>query len=202
MRPSDVHLSARRFFAELLGPDWTTRAEERRTVLPDDERPFAAVVATSPVATSFARATVPQGDVRRSLSLTAVLYPLVLSEPRLARAAAADLADLADRALLLGVVVPGPPERSLSAPLTLPLWDYGAVPVEGPARAAAVLPLSSASIEDHGARAIRDEEDDRRWTVAVNLRVSWWSGGRDRPVSVVPPVTAGVPGSYSGEQAP
>lgn len=199
MRPTDVHLSAHRFIAELLGPPWTVRAEERRVTLPDDERPFAAVTATGPVLTSFARETIPQGDVRRALSLAAMFYPAVGADPAAARRAADDLVDLVDAAFLTGVVVPATttePERSLSRPLTVPLWDWRGVPTTGAARGGPALPVSLATVEDHGARAIRDDEDERRWTVAATFRLSWWSGGRDRQTSPVPPLVGSIPSTY------
>lgn len=198
MRPTDVHLSAHRFIAELLGPPWTVRAEQRRVTLPDDERPFAAVTTTGPVATAFARETIPQGDVRRSLSLVAVLYPAVGPTPADARRAADDLVDLIDAAMLVGVVVPATttePERSLSRPLTVPLWDWRGVPTTGAGRGGPLYPISTATVEDHGAQAIRDDEDDRRWTVAATFRLSWWAGGRDREVTAQPPVVSSITGT-------
>lgn len=196
MKGSDVHMSLRKYVATILGTTWTVRAEERRVVTPDDERPFAAVFLPSTIETSLARYTIPQGDVRKEASFSVVLYPELGDTPREARSEAADLQDLLDAAVTFGIVETGPPETFISGPLGVPLYDYSAVPTAGPDRGAVGAPLATATIRSHTSRGIQDEDDDRRWTVVLNLRLAWWTGGRARRLPAPDPVTTAVPGTF------
>jgi hypothetical protein len=193
MTSVDVQRSIRRWLWMALGDAaWTLR--DSRFEVPDDQRPAGYVDQASAVSMPFARSSVPQGDVQMRTTFSLQLYPSVEGSAEDCDARARRLADELGRCVVMGVVVPGPSPVVLGGPLSLPLWDFEGVSLDelpvGP-------PVGVADVDSVGARAIPDPLDDRRWTVAVDLRVSWWTGGRSR-LSVPEEIVADVPGFFVG----
>lgn len=188
MRRSDIQRSARRWLAFALDDDaWSL--EDERIEVADDQRPVAVVEMTTPVATTFARLSVPQGDVSQRATLTASLYPLTTGTAQVCGRRARDLVDALHAAWTFGLILPGVPELPLY-PSALPLWDFAGLAdtetVEGP-------PLAYATADSVTIRDIPDPLDDRRWTVVFELRLSWLTGGRSRWGTEVEPIAVDVP---------
>lgn len=211
MRVADLQRSLRRWLSLALDDDeWTLRDE--RAEIADDARPAGYVEASTPMTTGFARATVPQGDVQRRITMTQTLYPATTGKPEECGRRARDLADLLDRAVQVGLAIPagtlepGPgliPSPALAPgeeawlvtwPLSIPLWDFSAVSDDEPGPPA---PRAAAEVESVTSRAIPDPLDDRRWTVVLELRLTWWAPGRDRPLHEAPLVVGDVPVTFT-----
>lgn len=177
-----MHRSARRWTAYLLGDDWIVRTEQRLASEEDEGRNLAFVeLATSP-STLFARSGgpgVPQGDVRRSITVAATLLPAPLETPQESTLQATELAEMLDMAVTAGTVLPD--GTSFSNPREIPLWDWTGVPVRGPGRGGPDAAVSYAEVQDHGARVIPDPQDDRLYSIVLTMRMTWWSGGRSGP---------------------
>jgi hypothetical protein len=170
----DRHRSLRRFVMNALGsPPWVVRTE--RQPVQDDERPVAVVEVTSPVATTQARATLPQGDVRRTQTFTLTLYPVIEATAAESRQLAAQTAELLLQAL--GAGMSDDAGGVLSYPERIPVYDFQAVPVKGALRAGPADPYGHLTVEDYPVRPIQDPDDPLRWTVACDLRVSFWQAG-------------------------
>lgn len=184
----NVHRSARRWLSLVLpSPPWSVSLEEGREALPDDDRPVAIVTPVGNMANLFARGSAPQGDVHRQLPMSMALYPEVADERRAGRLAAADLSQLVLDAISIGLVKDD--GSNLCLPLTMPLWNYEGVPITGATRAGPADPFTFMEVEDPVVTAIPDPEDDRRWSVQVTFRATWWTPGR-----IVPgPVTGSMP---------
>lgn len=201
----NVHRSVRRWVALLLpSPPWTLRLEDAMEARPDDDRPYGIVQPVTNVDTVFARATIPQGDVRRQTTMSITLYPGltavdsgdVLSR-REARLQATQLAQLLLDGLEVGVLDASvTPNRQYGGPLKLPLWEYAGIPVTGAGRAGPVLPYGSVDVENPTARPIPDDDEGRRWTVQVSFRAQWWAAGRARVAMPAEPIIRTVPGSF------
>lgn len=194
MRLQDAQRSFRRWLWLALGDDaWTLR--DARFEVPDDQRPAGYIDVATPTSTPFARATIPQGDVQKRVTLAATLYPVTTGTAEETGERASQLADELDACITHGVVVAAvgaTPEQVLGYPLSLPLWDFAGVSLD---ELPAGEPVAFADVDSVTARPIPDPLDDHRWTVVLELRLSWWAGGRVRrglepePIAVeVPPV--------------
>lgn len=183
----DRHRSLRRFVMNALGsPPWTVRTE--RQPVADEERPVAVVEVVSPVGTTFARTAIPQGDIRRTQAFTLTLYPALGPSAAEARQQAAEVAELLTNAI--GIGLDDDAGELLSAPEALPVYDFAGVPVKGATRAGPVEPYGWLTVDDFPVRPLQDPEDPLRWTVACDLRTSWWQSGRLRPPA---PVAGSMP---------
>jgi hypothetical protein len=192
----DRHRSLRRFVMNALGsPPWVVRTE--RQPVQDDERPVAVVEVTSAVATTQARATLPQGDVRRTQTFTLTLYPVIEATAAESRQLAAQTAELLLQAL--GAGMSDDAGGVLSYPERIPVYDFQAVPVKGALRAGPADPYGHLTVEDYPVRPIQDPDDPLRWTVACDLRVSFWQAGRERPAA---PVVTNLPPQPPGSTPP
>jgi hypothetical protein len=210
VRLTDVQRSFRRWLWLALADDsWTLR--DTRFEVPDDQRPAGYIDVSTPTTTPFARTGIPQGDVQKRVTLTATLYPTTNGSAEETAERASMLADEMDRCITHGVVVPvnGPvPEQALGYPLALPLWNFAGLSLDQ-APAPGAVPLTYADVDSVTARPIPDPLDDRRWTVVLELRLSWWTGGRSRwgldpePVADdVPPVFEPVTPPYPTNPGP
>lgn len=188
--------SVRRYVAEMLGAPWALSLE--RAEVRDDARP-AGVVEIGQTRLRSGRVSIPQGSVVRFAPVTVTLYP-ALAEPRSAGRAARQLASrLSD---LIGVgaewydAVTG---RPLAGPDRIPLYDYDDVALDGTEeeRSGPALPHDWLWAEDYGAEPVQDPIDPRRWSVVMDLRVSWEQPGRVTPEA--PLATGGLgPVTYRG----
>lgn len=188
----DVVRSVRRYAAGALGEPWTIRLQA--SAIADEQRPLA-VLEAGPLTAGRSRATVPQGDTEAEMSLTLTTYPVVdlQGDPRAARLAADRLAQLLHDLVEHGYDVPRANGRPGAGPLRLPLWDYTAAATSGVSRAGAPFPHDVLWVEDHSSRPIQDPIDPQRWTVVLDMRLSWRRPGRVGPPA---PVVTGVPGTY------
>jgi hypothetical protein len=174
----DRHRSLRRFLMNALGsPPWRVRTE--RGQVADEERPVAVVEVVGAVTQAFARSSIPQGDVMRRQAFTLTLYPQLGPTPAESRLAAAQLTELLTNAI--GIGLDDEHGAVLSAPEMLPVYDFEGVPVKSATRAGPEEPYGHLTVEDFPVRPIQDPEDPLRWTVACDLRVSWWQSGRLAP---------------------
>jgi hypothetical protein len=183
----DRHRSLRRFLMNALGsPPWTIRTE--RQPVADEKRPIAVVEVSAPAVTTRSRTSIPQGDVEKQQTFTLTLYPALGATGAEARLAAAEAAQLLEDAISVGLV--NDDGTLLSAPEMLPVYDFAGVPVKGAGRAGPAVPYGWLRVEDLPVRPIQDPEDELRWTVVCDLRVSWEQAGRDRapgaPVGSMP----------------
>lgn len=184
--PDDIVRSVRRYVAVMLGPPWQLDLERKEVA--DDARP-AGVLETGPEAVRRARATVPQGSVELFMPLTVSLYP-PLAEPREAGRAARRLSGSLLDLLLVGADGPVFADgRRAAGPERIPLYDYSNIPLIGTAaeRAGPEFPHDVLWVEDYSARPVQDPLDPQRWTVVLELRVSYERPGRVGPVA---PLTA------------
>lgn len=194
----DVHRSLRRYLDVVLGDPWDSRTE--REVIGDDERPAMVVEAATP--SGFApgnppaRRTIPQGDVAVTQTFTAMAYPAIFDTAREGGAEAKRVAQVLNDAVVFGVV--NDDGSPIGHPMAVPVWDYADVPATGPDRAGPVEPYAWAWVEDHSARPLQDPLDAKRWTVAMDVRLSWQRAGREAP----PAVAGTLVGSWRGEGVP
>lgn len=185
--------SARRWLALALADDaWSL--EDERIEVADDQRPVGIVETTTPVSVEFARVSIPQGDVRKRTTVTVTLYPITSGTAQECGRRARELVDAIEEAWTFGLVVPGAvpgvdPDVFAWPPSALPLWDAGLL-----ADDAAVVggPIAFALADSVTVRDIPDPLDDRRWTVVLELRLTWWSGGRSRKGTAVDPTATRV----------
>lgn len=186
MRRSDIQRSARQWLWFALADEaWSL--EDERIEVADDQRPVGIVEMTTPVAITFARVAVPQGDVTKRSTLTITLYPSALGNAQVCGRRARDLVDSIEAAWTVGMILP-PVGAAAEIPLypsALPLWDFSAV---GDDAAASGPPIAYAVADSVTVRDIADPLDDRRWTVVAELRLSWQSGGRSQWGSVIEPI--------------
>lgn len=194
----DVHRSLRRYLAVALGTSWSVRME--REVIGDDERPAMVVEASSPASAAPgnppARRTIPQGDYAVQQSFSATAYPTVYDTAREGGVEAKRVTQLLYDAIAVGLV--NDDGSNLGHPMAVPVWDYADVPAVGPDRAGPVEPYAWAWVEDHSARPLQDPLDAKRWTVAMDVRLSWQRAGREAP----PAVAGTLVGSWRGEGVP
>ena len=189
MRVDDVHRSVRRYVAVGLGPLWTVRLV--RQEVPDDTRPLAVVERAGPKTNPTPpRMTVPAGDVDEIIPFSILAYPALGATPNEAYLAAASAQQRLGDIFELGLV--NDDASSISPPLAVPLYDYSAVPITG-GQAGPATPRTYGQLADLATRAIQDPENDLRYTVACDIRVRWWRGGRRaRPA----PTATRMPGKW------
>lgn len=195
----DRHRSLRRFLMNALGsPPWTIRTE--RQPVRNEDKPIALVEAASPVATLFARSSIPQGDVEKQQTFSLMLYPARGDTAAEARLEASEWAEALEQAITVGMSddVGDPPETVvLSAPLMVPVYDFAGVAVKGKARKGPAEAYGWLRVDDFGVRPIQDPDDHLLWTVVCDVRVSWSQGGRVRPPA---PLVGSMPWSGIGQE--
>lgn len=179
----DRHRSIRRFLMVVLGsPPWTIRTERER--VEDDQRPAAVIeVASAVLPGRPARVSIPQGNVEKQQTFSIACFPVLAATAAESRLEAERVADLLTQAVTLGLVDPPAPPLPQpwpwdTAPERLPVFDYAAVPVKGAARGGPQAPYGWMWAEDYPVRPVQDPDDPLRWTVALDLRVSWEQAGR------------------------
>jgi hypothetical protein len=190
----DISRSLRRYLAAALPEEWTIRLEVRE--VRDEDRPVA-VVELGAISSVRAREAITQGEVESLAPVTITAYPPLPDEPkagedpatdplREARQQAATIASGLERLLVYGLTVTTEPEEGQrvhwAGPFRIPLYDYADVPLSGPEREGPKephdvlwVPQESVSVEP-----IQDTEDRRRWSVAMDFRVSMEAPGRER----------------------
>jgi hypothetical protein len=206
----DVIRSVRRTVAEIL-PTYPVALQ--REEVKDSDRP-AGVVEMGRTRTRFARTSVPQGYVIEFAPMTVTLYPPVTT----VKAAGYEARRL--ETLLRNLAINGPTGvtlddadgRPAAGPERWPLYDYAGIDPEGPVvapeedpevavRVGSEFPYDVLWLEDYGADAIQDPMDAKRWTVVLEMRVSW-----ERPGAVYPgdppPNVEEFSGSWAGEVLP
>lgn len=206
----DVSLSLRRYLSKCLVPadparPWGIRLEREQVV--DDERPVA-VIESGRVATPTKRAALDQGWITSSVPLTVTCYPettgTVRESGRRARQLKQRLEDLMTYGLDLGEAArfPGGPVRPRAGPDRIPLYDYAGVLLEGTDAERSLPPATEPTgwlrVNDSGALSVQDPEDARRWTVVLELRVSWERPGRMPQATIDAPIVQHVPGTGHG----
>lgn len=190
--PDDIARSVRRYVAEMLGPPWALGLERKE--VKDEARP-AGSVELGAVSVRRSRSTIPQGEVSRFMPVTVTLYP-GLAAPREAGRTARMLAHGLERLISSGAEGPiFASGRPASGPERIPLYDYSPVPLEGSTaeREGPALPHDVLWAEDYSTRAVQDSQDPRRWTVVLELRVSWEAPGRIGPDA---PIAVAMPGGW------
>lgn len=174
----DRHRSLRRFVMNAVGsPPWRVRTE--RQPVADEQRPVAVVEASTPMVTTAARVSIPQGNVTRQQTFALVLYPVIGESAAEARLEAERVAELLGDAIDVGLV--DDDGALLTAPQRIPVYDFAGVAVKGADRRGGADPYGWLWVEDAPVSALQDPEDPLRWTVACDMRVSWEQAGRDRP---------------------
>jgi hypothetical protein len=183
--PDDIARSVRRTIAELLGEPWQLDLERKEVA--DDARP-AGVVEMGEARMRRARTSLQQGPVTSFAPVTVTLYP-ALAEPREAGRAARKLAHLLLDMVMIGVtgptledpLLPGEPGRVASGPERLPLYDYENIPLVGTAaeRRGPDFAHDVLWAEDYGVRPLQDPMDPQRWSVILEMRLSWERPGHD-----------------------
>jgi hypothetical protein len=192
-----VARSVRRYVYEMAQDPWTISLE--RDEVRDDDRP-AGVVEVGEARLRDGRVSIPQGNVSRFAPVTVTLYPALL-EPRKAGRAARQLSSRLDDLITFGAdwfdEVTG---RPLAGPERIPLYDYDEIDLDStdPAdRAGAEKPHDWLWAEDYSTNAVQDPIDPRRWSVILEVRVSWEQPGRTIPPA--PLASDGLgPVSYRG----
>ena len=199
--PDDIARSVRRTIAELLGPPWQLDLERKEVA--DDARP-AGVIEMGEARMRRARTSPQQGQITAFAPVTVTLYP-PLAEPREAGRSARKLAHLLLDMVMVGVVGPTfsdggdppMPGRRASGPERLPLYDYANVPLIGTAaeRKGPDFAHDLLWVEDYGVRPLQDALDPQRWSVILEMRVSWERPGADpdRDATIVAQPLAPVP---------
>jgi hypothetical protein len=193
----DIHRSVRRYVALALGEDWTIRTE--REVVKDSERPVAVVEWSTAIGRSPGhppdRRTIPQGDVSRMGTMAVTAYPAIFDTAREGKHESELIAQLLDESIGQGLVKRdgSGPVVNVGHPLAIPVYDYAAVPVKGANRAGPPNPYGWAMVADHSVHPLQDPLDEKRWTVAVSIRLTWWRAGRQPPPG--PRATRGVIGT-------
>lgn len=172
--PDDIHRSLRRYVSEAL-PSWRVWTE--RDEVRDDARPVAVVEASSPLTQTFARSTVPQGDVSGLRAFSVQCYPELGDTPRDSRLLAEEVAQTLAGLVTLGLVADN--GSNIGYPLKVPIYDYANVPLTGANRAGPAEPYGFADIgRGFAVNPIQDPIDPLRWTVALDVQLSWWAAGR------------------------
>lgn len=187
--PDDVARSIRRYVGAMLGPPWVIDLERRAVA--DDERP-AGLIELGRAQVRRARTSIPQGEVELFAPLTVMLYPS-LDKPRQAGRTARNLAFALEQLVVLGADgLVFADDRPASGPERIPLYDYSDVPLEGTAaeREGPEFPHDVLFVEDYGVNPVQDPQDPKRWSVALDCRVSWEQPGRAAPDA---PITARMP---------
>lgn len=193
----DVQRSVRRYLMMLLVdyPSAAARAWEirlQRGNVADQDRPIGVLEAL-PGAPGRGRTSVPQGTVIETSGLVFTGYPAILTGGRAiiegglqATRLASALYDLIRYGLSTVTFASG---RRAAGPERIPLWDFSAVPIAG--TAPPMVPHDILVVDAWGARALQDPVDETRYSIVLNLTVSW-----ERPGVIGPP--APIAGSMTG----
>jgi hypothetical protein len=201
--PEDVVRSVQRwtFYAlwtnTVSGDPWSV--ETGASQIQDVQRPFAVLAPLSGLEQTFSRTGLPQGDVRWNTSISINAFPEVAGTAREARARATRI-----QAALLGAVTRGmlltsttaPTESRYSHPFEIPLFDFDGLPIEGAGRSNTGAAYAGMFVVSHPCRTVEDPEDDRRFSVVMDLRLDFWAAGADLTAREKGPVTRHVPGSF------
>jgi hypothetical protein len=178
--PESIGRSIRRYMAGLLTQPWSVALEARE--VRDDQRP-AGVIELGEVRTRRARISIPQGEVEEFAPVTVTLYPRILDVDGTtyldARVTAREARLLSDS--IRQLIVSGAEGVAMSGPERFPLWDYSAV---APGTPGPADPIDVLWVEDYSVRTLQDTDDLRRWSVAVDARLSWERAGRVPPAGV------------------
>lgn len=190
----DIARSVRRYVAEMLGPPWAIDLERKE--VRDDARP-AGLVEVAQSRVRRARVSIPQGNVEMFAPVSVTLYPS-LADPREAGRTARVLTHALLQLIVVGADGPTFEDgRPASGPERLPLYDYADVPLTGTAaqRQGPAHPHDLLWAEDYGVRPIQDPQDPQRWTVALDMRVSWEQPGRVSQADLDAPIATAMPAS-------
>lgn len=203
---NDAHMSLRRWAALILGNTlagnpWTVVTQEQ--AVPDERRPVAVVAPATELTVLFARQTSVAGDVRVQQGLVVTAYTEMTDSDgaalstRAARRRATEVSDLLMNGLLIGLE--DDDGSALCGPMDIPIYDYDGVAVEGPERGPGPnRPYGMMEALSSSSEPIPDPDDDRRWTVVLNLRLAWWRAGRARAGGPPPRRTSSMPGTWTG----
>jgi hypothetical protein len=193
---TDIKRSIQRYLEGTLDEDWTIRTQRRQ--VSDEDRPVA-VIQTGEESVLRAREARTQGEIESLVPVTITCYPAVPTAPdkedpdapfdaiREADLAAARLVTQLRRLVAVGLTVTSEPEedviRQWAGPFRIPLYDYADVPLTGkdrggPADPHDVLWVQRESLQ---VRPIQDPEDDSRYTVICEFRVTVEEPGRVVP---------------------
>lgn len=190
--PDNIVRSVRRYVTDMLGPPWAIDLE--REELADADRP-GGVIEVGAEQVRFIRRSVPQGNVQAFMPVTLTLYPS-LAEPREAGRTARHLSNALARLIAVGaselLQVNGRPG---AGPEVLPLYDYSDVPLHGTIaqRRGPARPFTVMWAEDYSTRPLQDPQDPQRWSVILEMRVSYEYAGRATPDG---PIVERMPGGY------
>lgn len=179
--PDDAVRSVRRYLGMTLdSPPWRLRVERRE--VRDDERPVG-VVLDGPISTQRARTAINQGNVEEILPITISLYPAIATSTddgiRQGRLEASELKTQINQLFNTGLIVKVG-ERHFAGPFRIPLWDYEGVAVSGKDKAGPTDPHDVLWVVENSlsVEAIQDPEDQSRWGVIANFRVTLERPGR------------------------
>lgn len=188
---TDIKRSIQRYLEGTLTDDWTIRTQRRQ--VSDEDRPVA-VVDTGEESVLRARESRTQGEVESLVPVTISCYPPLPVAPededpdapfdaiREADLAAAQLATHLRRWMMIGLTVKDKDGRHWAGPFRIPLYDYAAVPLTGKDRGGPVDPHDVLWVQRESlkVRPLQDPEDDLRWTVVCEFRVTVEEPGRVR----------------------
>ena len=186
---SDIKRSLQRYLGETLEEPWAIRTQRRQVA--DEDRPVA-VIQTGQATVLRARESVPQGEVESLVPITITAYPPLPVAPeeedpeepfdaiRLADLAAEQLKTHLRRLITIGLVVRDKDGRDWAGPFRIPLWDYADVPLTGPDRGGPEDPHDVLFVQRESlqVRSIQDPEDDLKWSVVCEFRVTVEEPGR------------------------
>lgn len=201
----DVVRSTRRYLtlllAEFPGPaddaNPTGRAWEirlTRELVTDQQRPLGVLesLVQNP---GRGRTSIPQGTVVESMAMVFTGYPPLVAGDRAVIEGdlrAKRLASALDDLIRYGLdTVKFSNGRRAAGPQRLPLWDYTAVAVAG--QAGPATPHDVLNVESWTTRSLQDPLDEKRFTVVLNVNVSWERPGR---VNAPAPIAASMPGTF------
>lgn len=179
-----VARSLREYVALMLGPPWVIDLE--RTDVPDEARPAGLIDLGEATPRGVVTAE-DSGSYVLVMPITLTLYP-ALNPPRVAGRTARALATGLGRLIEVGLQdVFLESGRLAAGPMRIPLWDFADVPLVGEPeeRVAPEFPVAVAWVESSSTRPIQDPLDAHRWSVVLDMRVSWEVGGRTAPAAPV-----------------
>lgn len=203
-QPEDVSRSVRRYFAstlsdELAAPlaaDVRWKIALSREQVRDDQRPAGLLELGTVEPRGGFRTSVPQGTVIEGAPITLSLFP-ELQEVKDAERRAHWIAAQCYDAVRFGLNLPPlPTGRPRCGPDRIPLYDYSGSMTHGTAaqRQGPTNPHDVLWVDSKSARAVQDPLDARRWSVILELAVSWERPGAVRAPG---PVVVRVPGKFT-----
>lgn len=182
----DVKLSLRRYLSLTLEPvveeaRWTIRFSKEQ--VRDQARPAGLIESglIRPASGYASRAgTLQQGNVVEEVPITVTLYP-ELQDPREARRRADRLSQQLYDLIRFGLDLRhSETERPVAGPERIPLYDYAEVALSGTAegRTGPEDPHDFLFADGYSANAVQDPEDPKRYSVVLELTLSWERPGR------------------------